>query len=53
MVFEYIPGDTLKQFLIIRRAPIVIAIIMTKVLNALAYSHTVGIVHGDLKPHNI
>ncbi len=53
VVFEYIPGDTLKQFLIIRRAPIVIAIIMTKVLNALAYSHTVGIVHGDLKPHNI
>ena len=52
-VFEYISGDSLKQFLIIRRTPSVIATIMTKVLNALAYSHTVGIVHGDLKPHNI
>jgi serine/threonine protein kinase len=53
VVFEYISGDSLKQFLIIRRTPSVIATIMTKVLNALAYSHTVGIVHGDLKPHNI
>jgi serine/threonine protein kinase len=54
-IFEYIPGETLKQFLIVRTGitSIVIASIMSKVLEALAYTHSMGIVHGDLKPHNI
>lgn len=54
-IFEYISGDTLKQFLILKTKiePTLIASIMMKVLNALVYSHEIGIVHGDLKPHNI
>ena len=54
-IFEYISGDTLRQFLILKTRidPTLIASIMMKVLNALVYSHELGIVHGDLKPHNI
>lgn len=54
-IFEYIPGDTLKQFYIKKKniRPIETASIMRKVLKALAYTHSQGMVHGDLKPHNI
>lgn len=54
-IFEYIPGVSLKQFLIARTkvTPLVIATIMRKVLKALVYTHSIGMVHGDLKPHNI
>ena len=54
-IFEYIPGKTLKQFLILRTSisPIVIASIMGEVLKVLAYAHSIGVIHGDLKPHNI
>jgi len=54
-IFEYIRGETLKQFLIARTeiTSIVIATVMSKILKALVYAHSMGIVHGDLKPHNI
>ena len=54
-IFEYIPGETLKQYLIARTrtTPIAIASIMSKVLKTLAYAHSIGMVHCDLKPHNI
>lgn len=54
-VFEYIPGETLKERLN-RLGPI--STIQTgellgQVLDALACAHEQGIVHRDLKPHNI
>ncbi|MFA9372043.1 MAG: serine/threonine-protein kinase [Labilibaculum antarcticum] len=54
-IFEYISGETLKQFLIARTeiTSIVLAGIMRQVLEALAYAHSMLIVHGDLKPQNI
>lgn len=54
-IFEYIPGDTLKQFCLGKKCmtPIETACIMRKVLEALTYAHSQGMVHGDLKPHNI
>ncbi|KKS38222.1 MAG: hypothetical protein A3G49_02170 [Candidatus Sungbacteria bacterium RIFCSPLOWO2_12_FULL_41_11] len=59
MVMSYIPGPTLAQ--IIEKVsekneeldPEHVAWITERVLNALRYIHYQGVVHGDLKPHNI
>jgi TOMM system kinase/cyclase fusion protein len=54
-VFEYIPGETLKRYLL--RKGVLSALeaghIMTQVLDALDCAHQAGIVHRDLKPDNI
>lgn len=55
IVMEYLEGQTLKD-LIARNAPMppIEAIdIIRDVLRALAHSHKKGIIHRDIKPHNI
>ncbi len=59
LVMSYVPGPTLTQ--IVEKLadlgkqldPIHVAWITERVLNALRYIHYKGVVHGDLKPHNI
>lgn len=54
-VFEFIPGTTLKDWLL-RKGSLSAATtveIMAQILDALSYAHAQGIVHRDLKPQNI
>jgi serine/threonine protein kinase len=54
-VFEFIPGTTLKDWLL-RKGSLSAATtveIMAQILDALTYAHAQGIVHRDLKPQNI
>lgn len=59
LVMSYIPGPTLAQIIEKlsesgkRLDPEHVAWIVERVLNALRYIHHQGVVHGDLKPHNI
>jgi serine/threonine protein kinase len=54
-VFELLPGLTLKELLIQKDALTVVETgeIMAQVLSALAWMHSQGIAHCDLKPQNI
>lgn len=54
-VFEFVEGETLQNLLKRKGAlPIrQLKIIMSQVLEALAYAHQKGIIHRDLKPGNI
>lgn len=55
VVFEYIAGITLKQFIQQEGAiylPLAVEL-MGQVLDALACAHSMGIVHRDVKPENI
>jgi serine/threonine protein kinase len=55
LVMSYMPGNTLAQE-VEQRGVIIpedVAWIAQRVLDALAYIHAHGIVHGDLKPQNI
>ncbi len=54
-VFEYVPGETLKGVLL-RKGMLSAAEageLMGQVLDALTSAHAKGVVHRDLKPHNI
>ncbi len=59
LVMSYIPGPTLAQVIEKlsengdRLDPEHVAWITERILNALRYIHYQGVVHGDLKPHNI
>ncbi len=55
LVFEYIDGQSLKEFLIQKgKLPVKACInILTPLLNAIAYAHKKSVVHRDLNPSNI
>lgn len=59
LVMSYIPGPTLAQIIekLLEKGekldPEHVAWITERVLNAIRYIHRYGVVHGDLKPHNI
>ena len=55
LVMSYIPGPTLEQYVTQHGAldPESVCWITSRVLNALKYLHFHGVVHGDIKPHNI
>uniref|UniRef100_Q47FN0 Protein kinase:GAF n=1 Tax=Dechloromonas aromatica (strain RCB) TaxID=159087 RepID=Q47FN0_DECAR len=55
LVFEYVPGKNLAEFLRQSGAlpPVKAVTILGKVLDAVAHAHAQGIIHRDLKPSNI
>ncbi len=54
-IFEFIPGQTLKDLLLSKGALSAVETgeLMGQVLDALSYSHKSGIIHRDLNPYNI
>jgi len=54
-VFEYVPGKTLASLLAERGAldPVEAQHLMLQILDALSCAHEQGVVHRDLKPHNV
>jgi serine/threonine-protein kinase len=55
IAMEYLEGKTLKELLVARGpTPVRVAIDYTRqILSALEFSHRNGIVHRDIKPHNV
>lgn len=55
LVFEYVPGKNLAEFLRQSGAlsPGNAATILRPILDALAHAHALGIIHRDLKPSNV
>src|SRR5439155_24447125 len=55
IAMEYLEGKTLKELLVARGpTPVRVAIDYTRqILSALEFSHRSGIVHRDIKPHNV
>lgn len=55
LVFEYVPGENLAQYLRQSGAlsPVMAVSLLRPILDAVAYAHGQGIIHRDLKPSNI
>lgn len=53
IVMEYIGGDTLQQALKKGISPAQVSLLWNKLLDAVGYLHSRGLVHGDIKPSNI
>ena len=55
LVFEYVPGSNLAEFLQQSGAlpPVKAISILRPILDAMVHAHTQGIIHRDLKPSNI
>jgi serine/threonine protein kinase len=54
LVMEYVPGTSLRPLIVNRAIPIPDAIaVMRQVLAGLAYAHSQGLIHRDVKPENI
>ena len=56
LVMDYVAGTTLRDYLAMRRGPLVLreaSRIVRELCGALYYAHRKGIVHQDLKPGNV
>ena len=55
LVFEYVSGKNLSEYLTAsgRLTPVKAISIIHPILDAIAHAHAVGVIHRDLKPHNI